>query len=184
MAQSGKRIRSEKRTIIVGAQQSVRAGNNAQRGIGTQKNSSSGIHSGGLVMTGMAASASNSKLQSVHISRARRGITSVQMNRVVERSGFALSEWAKYLHLSERSIQRYFKDKKLFELPYAERIVEIETLFELGDSVFGDPENFRLWMHRPSFALGGVRPADLLDTSEGVRVVTSEVHRMEHGNLA
>ncbi len=118
------------------------------------------------------------------IARSREGITFPQMDKIVKEAGFSLAYWAKYLHLSERSLQRYFKEKKTFELPQAERIFEIESLFVLGNQVFGDTSKFRQWLQRPSVALGGQEPVSFFDTSEGIRLISAELHRIEHGIFA
>ena len=121
---------------------------------------------------------------STAITKSRQGVTSSQMNRIVKQAGFSIGDWARYLHLSERSIQRYFKVKKTFELPYAERIIEIESLFLLGNEIFGDPAKFKLWLYRPNLTLGEASPASFLDTSEGIRLIMSKLHQIEHGIFA
>lgn len=47
--------------------------------------------------------------------------------------------------------------------------------------VFGSEEKARRWLHTPNFALGDVRPVDLLRTKEGTDEVLGILGRIEHG---
>ena len=55
---------------------------------------------------------------------------------------------------------------------------------QYGEEVFGDRENFHDWLMNENIAVGGMVPADLLDTSVGLGMVKDELGRMEHGILA
>ena len=55
---------------------------------------------------------------------------------------------------------------------------------QYGEEVFGDRENFHDWLMNENIAVGGMVPADMLDTSVGLGMVKDELGRMEHGILA
>ena len=57
-------------------------------------------------------------------------------------------------------------------------------IFRVGLDTFGDKERFRRWLIKPNFALGGLSPESLLNTSEGLQEVLNVLHRIEYGNLA
>lgn len=97
---------------------------------------------------------------------------------------FSLAEWAAYLHLSERTIQRHQKEKKSFQPIQSERIAELVLLYKYGVDVFGDKENFNKWLETKSMALSGQSPKELLDTKFGIGMVKDELGRIEHGVLA
>ncbi|MDB4902681.1 MAG: hypothetical protein JWQ63_1962 [Mucilaginibacter sp.] len=116
--------------------------------------------------------------------RARDGLSYNYFTTLSERIQLSVQEWADYLHISERTIQRYKKEGKTFDPIYSEKIIIIELLYKKGIDVFGIEENFYTWMDTKSIALGGVKPKDLLDTSFGITMVYDELGRIEHGIFA
>lgn len=72
-------------------------------------------------------------------------------------------------------------------LKRAPHIARLVGLVEKIVTESGNPENFDAarwtarWLSRPSPALGGRRPAELMRTPDGQRVVESIVARMQSG---
>jgi putative toxin-antitoxin system antitoxin component (TIGR02293 family) len=114
----------------------------------------------------------------------REGISFPYFTNLSAQIHFAIEDWSSYLHLSERTIQRYKKENKSFDPLYSERILQIELLYKKGIDVFGIAGNFHTWMDSVSIPLGNVRPKELLDTSFGITSVYDELGRIEHGVLA
>lgn len=114
----------------------------------------------------------------------REGLTYNHFTTLSERIQIGMQEWADYLHISERTIQRYKKERKAFDPVSSEKIILVELLYKKGIDVFGIEENFYTWMDTKSIALGGVKPKELLDTSFGVTMVYDELGRIEHGIFA
>jgi len=115
---------------------------------------------------------------------SRKGITIGLFEDIVKSSSYTLKEWSKFLHLTERTIQRYKKEKRKFEPLQSERIIEITKLNFKGKKVFGSKVNFEEWMNSKIIALGNVRPIELLDSSFGIDLIIDELGRIEHGILA
>lgn len=118
------------------------------------------------------------------IDAVRTGISFNEFEKIVGNAPFSLAEWANYLQLSERTIQRNQKEKKSFQPIQTEKIIELIMLYEYGVDVFGDKDNFNVWLKSKSIALGGRTPKELLDTKFGVGMVKDELGRIEHGVLA
>ncbi len=114
----------------------------------------------------------------------RNGISYKDFNKIADDTPFSLTEWANYLQLSERTIQRNQKENKSFQPIQSERIVELSMLYKYGVEVFGDKDNFNIWLNSKSISLGGRTPKDLLDTKFGISMVRDELGRIEHGILA
>ncbi|HEY4197950.1 MAG TPA: antitoxin Xre/MbcA/ParS toxin-binding domain-containing protein [Mucilaginibacter sp.] len=114
----------------------------------------------------------------------REGVEFPYLNSISDRINFTLEDWASYLHLSERTIQRYKKEKKPFDTIYTEKIVQIDLLYKRGTEVFGNETNFHTWMETKSIPLGGIKPKELLDTTYGINLVADELGRIEHGIFA
>jgi putative toxin-antitoxin system antitoxin component (TIGR02293 family) len=118
------------------------------------------------------------------IDLVRTGITYRDFNKIVGDTPFSLTEWANYLQLSKRTIQRNQKEKKSFQPIQSERIVELSMLYQYGVEVFGDKDNFNTWLNSKLITLGGRTPKELLDTKFGIGMVRDELGRIEHGILA
>jgi putative toxin-antitoxin system antitoxin component (TIGR02293 family) len=118
------------------------------------------------------------------VNMLREGVGFPYLSSISDRINFTLEDWSSYLHLSERTIQRYKKDNKHFDTIYTEKIVQIALLYKRGADVFGSEENFQIWMETKSLPMGGVKPKELLDTTYGINLVDTELGRIEHGIFA
>ncbi len=104
--------------------------------------------------------------------------------KFVKHTPFTLSDWAHFLHLSERTMQRYEKDKKSFDVMQSEKILQIAMLYKKGVHVFGTSVSFDEWLLTKNISLGNKMPKSFFDTSIGVSVVMDELLKIEHGILA
>lgn len=118
------------------------------------------------------------------IHTVRQGISFSAFMGLVNKSPFNVSEWSSFLHLSERTMQRYKKEEKKFDPIHSEKILEITLLYKKGVEVFGDAERFNAWLNATNIALGNVKPKDLLDNTFGISLLKDEIGRIEHGVLA
>ncbi len=114
----------------------------------------------------------------------RTGVTFNQFEKVTKRIPFSTSEWSSFLHISERTIQRYQAENKTFEPLQSEKITQLTMLSNYGIEVMGSAFNFFNWLNTPSIALGGVAPKSFLDNSFGIDYIKQELGRIEHGVLA
>ena len=118
------------------------------------------------------------------IALVREGVSFEDFDRFATKSAFSSSEWADYLHISERTMQRYQKEQKSFDSLQSEKIIEIALLQKRGVEVFGSKVKFQNWLETPCLALGGVLPKSFLDSSFGITLVKDELTRIEYGVLA
>lgn len=118
------------------------------------------------------------------ISAIRKGIKYTFFEQLVKLSSFSISEWAAFLNISNRSIQRYKKEGGRFNAVSSEKIVEITMLYKYGIEVFEDKEKFNTWLTNKNIALGGIVPKELLDTSFGIGLLKDELSSIEHGILS
>jgi len=115
---------------------------------------------------------------------AREGIHYKTFISIVMKSPFGMEEWAKFLHLSERTFQRYKKEKRPFSSIHSEKILEIAILFSKGIETFGDKERFYTWLDTKNVSLGNIKPIKVLDSSFGINLIKDELTRIEYGVLA
>jgi putative toxin-antitoxin system antitoxin component (TIGR02293 family) len=114
----------------------------------------------------------------------REGLEYATFQKLTSKYPFTIEEWSKFLHISERTIQRYKKDFKNFDALQSEKILQISFLYQRGVEIFGAKENFDQWLELSNIALGNIRPKDLLDNAFGISLLEEELSRIEHGILA
>ena len=118
------------------------------------------------------------------IKKSREGMKYVAFAGIQKQLPLKVSDWSNILHLSERTLQRYKKEKINLSPIYSEKVLEIKLLFNKGIEVFGDVENFSQWLNSKNIALGGVKPVSLLDNTFGIMLLKDQLTRIEHGVLA
>lgn len=99
-------------------------------------------------------------------------------------SPFTLNEWSNFLHISERTMQRYVREKRRFDSLQSEKILEIAMLYKKGIEVFGSSEKFNSWLETDNLALGKTKPKSFFDSSFGINLLKDELTRIEYGVLA
>jgi len=61
--------------------------------------------------------------------------------------------------------------------------IEIEQVTNLGKDVFGTLAKFKLWLETPNFALGNIKPIEIITNSNGREKLINELTRINHGIL-
>jgi putative toxin-antitoxin system antitoxin component (TIGR02293 family) len=114
----------------------------------------------------------------------RQGIKYKIFGGFASKSPFSLNEWSTFLHLSERTMQRYQREKRTFDPLQSEKILEIVLLYKKGIEVFGSADKFHSWLETENLALGKTKPKMLFDNSFGINLLKDELTRIEYGVLA
>jgi putative toxin-antitoxin system antitoxin component (TIGR02293 family) len=83
-----------------------------------------------------------------------------------------------------KTFTSYQKNKTALDPVISEKLLKIFSLYQKGVTVFGTVDEFNLWLAAPAFGLGKAVPKDLLDTITGIDLVSEELSRIEHGDLA
>jgi putative toxin-antitoxin system antitoxin component (TIGR02293 family) len=118
------------------------------------------------------------------INATRKGVDYEVFNKLSVSFPLNSNDWSRILNVSERTMQRYKREKRRFDSIHTERLLLIMLLFKKGTEVFGSNSNFTSWINSESIALGGIKPINLLDNSFGINMVRDELTRIEHGILA
>ncbi|MFD0977036.1 type II RES/Xre toxin-antitoxin system antitoxin [Salinimicrobium gaetbulicola] len=114
----------------------------------------------------------------------REGIPYRLFKLIQEKTPFSEEEWAEILNISTKTLQRYRASKNhVFKPIHSEKILELAEVTSLGNSVFG-PEKFYLWLQTPNYALGNLKPKELLKDSYGKELVVEELHHIDQGIFA
>ncbi len=115
---------------------------------------------------------------------AQKGISFKLFDGLSKKFPFTMQDWADFLHISGKTLSRYQKEDKSFDVLQSEKILQIEMLYKRGEEVFGSSENFLIWLQSESVALGKTKPQDLLGSVFGISLLMDELTRIEHGVLA
>lgn len=106
----------------------------------------------------------------------RNGLEKNSFESLKEVSGLDNNTLAAALGVSAKTLQR----KEIFDTVQSEKMYELAELYALGNNYFGK-EGFRRWMDRPLFSIGNIKPIELIDVSEGLDLLKSEIMRLQHG---
>ncbi len=117
------------------------------------------------------------------IEAIRLGIPYSLFDLIQDYTPFSESDWANFLDISTKSLQRYKQSSKQFKPNQSEKIIEMAEVTSVGLDVFGDMNKFKLWLDTPNFALGNLKPMDLIKDSYGKELVISELTRINYGIL-
>jgi putative toxin-antitoxin system antitoxin component (TIGR02293 family) len=112
----------------------------------------------------------------------REGIPYELFNLIKEITPFSEEDWASFLGISTKSLQRNkIKEDFIFKPLQSEKILELAEVTSLGNAVFDTEEQFYLWLNTPSFALGNLEPIELLRDSYGKEMVVNELNKIDQG---
>ena len=114
----------------------------------------------------------------------RKGIPYSIFSLIQHITPFSISDWADYLDISGKSLVRYRQQDKPFKSIHTEKIIELAEVTNLGMEVFGNNQFFRRCLETPVYALGNLKPFDLLRDSYGKEMIIGELTRIDHGILA
>lgn len=114
------------------------------------------------------------------IELARRGLPRSVVDMVAQNIGLTDREMARILNISERTLHRYTPSTQL-DTPSTERLLKLMLLYQHGEEVFADLNNFKPWMRQPMSLFGNKSALDLLDTATGFELVDNVLTRIEMG---
>ncbi len=115
----------------------------------------------------------------------REGLPYKIFSKIKSVTPFTEDDWAEYLNLSKKTLLRHRTEANFFFKPiHTEKIIELAEVTNFGREVFDTTEQFYLWINTPSYALGGLKPAELLKDSYGKEMVMGELNRIDQGIFA
>lgn len=117
------------------------------------------------------------------VAMIQEGLPYEAVARAAEACGIAMKDLALYGALPERTLSHSRRSGR-FSPAQSNRVVRLLRVWQQAKTAFGAAEKARTWLERPTRALGGRRPAELLDTDEGARLVEELLGRIEHGIAA
>jgi putative toxin-antitoxin system antitoxin component (TIGR02293 family) len=114
------------------------------------------------------------------IELSNEGITKDALMRLGKYLNLSITQMAKIIPITERTIQRYAL-KKHFNRVISEQILQIAEVAARGTNVFENKDRFLSWVNQPNKALADKTPLSLLNSRFGTEMVLDELGRIEHG---
>jgi putative toxin-antitoxin system antitoxin component (TIGR02293 family) len=115
----------------------------------------------------------------------RKGIPYSLFALIQHNTPFSDKDWASFLDISAKSLHRYKQASQNFKSMQSEKIIEMAEVTQAGLDVFdNNMDTLKLWLNTPNYALGSLKPIELLKDSYGKEMVLGELTRINHGILA
>lgn len=123
----------------------------------------------------------------------RAGVPATDVSRLAQLMGTTKEHLIKTLDLPRATVDRKARAPQNLSGEQSERVVGMAKLVGQVQAMVersGDPANFNAaqwvaqWLEPPSQALGGRRPAELMDTVAGQELVSDLVAKMQSGAYA
>lgn len=111
---------------------------------------------------------------------ARKGLAVKTFYDFAETIKMSEKNLASIINLSARTINSYKVRKKNLEPLYSEHLLKLIALFEKGEEVFGNIDEFNYWLKK-SFWNSEEKPINWLVTSGGVDLVMEEIDKLAQG---
>lgn len=120
----------------------------------------------------------------------KNGVNPAKVESLAGRLGWPKERLLSTLGLARATIDRRIREKKPLSPEEGGRVLGLERLIEQVQRMVeesGDPEGFDAgawlgqWLNEPVPALGGRRPAEYMDTSEGQQLVATIVAQIQSG---
>jgi putative toxin-antitoxin system antitoxin component (TIGR02293 family) len=127
------------------------------------------------------------------IAMMREGVSAVELIKTGAKMGVSKEKMFSLLHLPRSTVNRRIATKKTMSVEHSERLIGLQKLIgqvEIMVSESGDSSEFNAakwvadWLERPVAALNNSKPADFMDTIEGIELISSMLAKMQSGAYA
>jgi putative toxin-antitoxin system antitoxin component (TIGR02293 family) len=118
------------------------------------------------------------------VANSKKGLRAEAVFDFISLSDFSSPFIEKVLNKTMKTFTSYKKNQTALDPVVSEKLLKIFSLYDKGNKIFGNVEEFNQWLATPSFGLGKFVPRDLLDTITGIELVSEELTRIEYGDLA
>ncbi len=127
------------------------------------------------------------------VTLVKRGVTAESVQALAKLMSMSKERLADTLGLASATVNRKSRDQKPLSSDESSRVIGMARLVGQVQAIVeesGDPEGFDAaswvsqWLEQPLPALGGRRPAELMDTPEGQNLVSNLVARLQTGAYA
>lgn len=117
-----------------------------------------------------------SNLNSI-VKTARKGLKTKVFYEFAETINMPEKHLAAVINISSRTMSNYKNEEKLLDPIYGEHLLKLISLFEKGEEIFGNIDEFNYWLKKP-FWHNKTAPNELINTIGGVDLVAEELEKL------
>jgi putative toxin-antitoxin system antitoxin component (TIGR02293 family) len=111
---------------------------------------------------------------------ARKGLKAKVFYDFAETINMPEKKLAAVMNISSRTISNYKNEEKLLDPIYSEHLLKLINLFEKGEEIFGNVEEFNYWLKKPFWNKKST-PIELINTIVGVDLIAEELEKLAQG---
>lgn len=111
---------------------------------------------------------------------ARKGLKTKVFYDFAEAIKMPEKTLANTINLSSRTISNYNQQQKVLEPVYAEHLLKLISLYEKGEEIFGNTDEFNYWLKKP-FWNAEETPMNWIITPGGVDLLMEELDKLAQG---
>ncbi|MEO8710709.1 MAG: MbcA/ParS/Xre antitoxin family protein, partial [Parafilimonas sp.] len=89
---------------------------------------------------------------------------------------------ASLVGITHRTIRNKKGNEEIFNIAQTERLRKLHLLFEEGNDLFNNKDQFNQWLQKPSYGLDYNLPAELLQQPGGLDKVMNELNSIKFGD--
>lgn len=105
--------------------------------------------------------------------------------KVLEITGLTIKILSENIfEITPKTFIKYKNNETKIPSRIAELAIEISTLYELGNVIFGSSSVFNQWLEKENPFFNNKKPAKFLNTSTGIHLIYEELKRIEFGATA
>ncbi len=97
-------------------------------------------------------------------------------------SGYTNDELATLVGTTHRTIRNKKSNGEFFDIAQTERLRKLTHLFEEGNEIFNNKEEFNSWLQKPAYGLDYDTPSELLKQPGGLDKVFNELRSIKFGD--
>ena len=104
---------------------------------------------------------------------------------LIANSGLTIKTLAERIfEITPKTFIKYKNTSSKIPSRIAELAIELNTLYTLGNDIFGNKQNFNSWLNKENVFINNQKPAYILNTSTGIHLIYEELKRIEFGATA
>ncbi len=106
-------------------------------------------------------------------------------NVIIDKTGLTIKTLAENIfEITPKTFIKYKNNESKIPSRIAELAIELSTLYDLGNDVFGNSDSFNMWLNQANPFFNSNKPGSFLNTSTGIHYVYEELKRIEFGATA
>lgn len=114
------------------------------------------------------------------LDKLKHGLDKHDLEKLKSRTELDYDKLSKALSVTRATLINK-KGSEKFSPSLTERIISLADIYSYGYDVFEDEAAFNQWMFKPSAALGGKAPYDIIDNQFGREEVKNIIGRIDYG---